>query len=122
MKIIFTAISVCTAFTIGAAGLAAADDTPATATTNPAYNPPTPQSAGGKFVNSNGSLTDKNGNRIDLKGNPLPTLKQEKDEHGNSLDQNGMPIHNGLSSRTIKPKKHTKKHTSPMPVPTPKTN
>jgi len=124
MKNILSIFGLYAAFAIGTVGLTTADDTPAPDSTKPGFAPPTSQPAGGTFTNSNGSLTDKNGNRIGVKGQPEPTLKKDTDKNGNQLDQNGVAIPNGLSSRSVvHTKKHTKKHTrKKVPTLTPTTS
>jgi hypothetical protein len=62
-----------------------------------------PDSSGNKNVDSQGSLINEKGNRIDLKGNPEPTLSKQTDKEGRQLDQNGVPIENGLDSRVSPP-------------------
>jgi len=89
---------------IGISGLVALADTTATAPENSSAIMSLPGSGGNKFVDSNGSLIDKHGNRIGLNGQPEPTLKKDTDKNGNQLDQNGVPISNGLSSRVVAPK------------------
>jgi hypothetical protein len=89
---------------IGISGLVALADTTATAPENSSAIMSLPGSGENKFVDSNGSLIDKHGNRIGLNGQPEPTLKKDTDKNGNQLDQNGVPISNGLSSRVVAPK------------------
>jgi hypothetical protein len=83
----------------------AADATPPNAPQHGITEMILPDSDGHKNVDSNGSLRDEKGNRVNLKGNKVKTMRKSSDKKGHQLDQNGIPIENGLDSRLTPPKK-----------------